>query len=132
MAGTKSGGLKAAATNKARHGEDFYVRLGQRGGKNGHTGGFYVNRELAREAGAIGGKISKVGYKAVKIGGTWVYKPTHQNSKTSDFSTSTTETCVSCKQSFAPGTLTEDGLCPNCPVSEPTPRRSFMERWKPF
>ena len=29
------------------------------GGKKGRTGGFYANRELARLAGAKGGKISK-------------------------------------------------------------------------
>lgn len=42
MAGTKIGGMKAAATNKARHGENFYAVLGAKGGRNGHTGGFTV------------------------------------------------------------------------------------------
>lgn len=46
MAGTKEGGLKAAATNYARHGKDFYSRIGQKGGKNGHTGGFLPIRNL--------------------------------------------------------------------------------------
>lgn len=32
-----TGGLKAAATNKATYGDDFYKRIGQRGGMNGHT-----------------------------------------------------------------------------------------------
>ena len=59
MAGTKSGGKAAAITNKANHGEDFYARIGSLGGKKGTTGGFYANRELARIAGAKGGKISK-------------------------------------------------------------------------
>lgn len=59
MAGTKAGGRKAAATNRARHGKDFYAKIGARGGKLGTTGGFYANRELARKAGAIGGKISR-------------------------------------------------------------------------
>lgn len=40
MVGTKAGGLKAAATNRERYGEDFYRRLGHEGGQNGHTGGF--------------------------------------------------------------------------------------------
>ncbi len=61
MAGTKAGGLKAAATNKERHGEGFYARIGAKGGRNGHTGGFASNPELARIAGAIGGKKSKRG-----------------------------------------------------------------------
>lgn len=61
MAGTKAGGVKAAATNKARQGGDFYKRIGAIGGKNGHTGGFAANPELAREAGRKGGLISKRG-----------------------------------------------------------------------
>lgn len=59
MAGTKAGGEKAAATNKARHGKDFYAKIGAKGGKLGHTGGFAANRELARVAGAKGGRISR-------------------------------------------------------------------------
>ena len=59
MAGTKAGGIKAAATNKARHGKDFYATIGAKGGQNGHTGGFAANRELARIAGAKGGSISR-------------------------------------------------------------------------
>lgn len=61
MAGTKEGGKKAAATNKARHGKDFYARIGAKGGKVGTTGGFAANRELARIAGAKGGRISRRG-----------------------------------------------------------------------
>lgn len=59
MSGTKTGGMKAAATNKARHGSDFYARIGAKGGKLGRTGGFAANRELARIAGAKGGRISR-------------------------------------------------------------------------
>jgi general stress protein YciG len=59
MAGTKAGGKAAAATNKAKYGSDFYEVIGRIGGKKGHTGGFYQNRELARIAGAKGGKISR-------------------------------------------------------------------------
>lgn len=61
MSGTKAGGLKAAATNKKIHGDDFYRRIGKKGGQNGHTGGFAANRELARAAGAKGGRISRRG-----------------------------------------------------------------------
>ena len=61
MAGTKAGGMKAAATNKAKYGKEFYARIGKKGGQNGHTGGFAANPELARLAGAKGGKKSKRG-----------------------------------------------------------------------
>lgn len=61
MAGTKAGGMKAARTNKELWGEDFYKRIGQKGGRNGHTGGFASNRELARIAGAKGGRKSRRG-----------------------------------------------------------------------
>ncbi|HUA12942.1 MAG TPA: hypothetical protein VL989_00345 [Candidatus Sulfotelmatobacter sp.] len=59
MSGTTKGGLLAAKKNKNRHGSDFYKRIGAKGGKRGHTGGFYANRELARKAGSVGGKISR-------------------------------------------------------------------------
>ena len=59
MAGTKAGGKAAAATNKAKYGADFYARIGKEGGHKGHTGGFFANRELARLAGAKGGRISR-------------------------------------------------------------------------
>lgn len=61
MAGTKEGGKRAAATNKDKYGDDFYARIGAKGGRNGHTGGFAANPELAKLAGAKGGKISKRG-----------------------------------------------------------------------
>lgn len=64
MAGTKAGGQKAAATNKAKHGSDFYARIGAKGGKLGRTGGFAANPELARIAGAKGGRISRRTKKA--------------------------------------------------------------------
>lgn len=59
MSGTKIGGQKAAYTNKLRHGLDFYAQIGAKGGRNGHTGGFAANPELAREAGRKGGKKSR-------------------------------------------------------------------------
>lgn len=61
MAGTKLGGKRAAETNKRKYGRDFYVRIGAIGGRLGRTGGFFANRELARIAGAKGGKISRRG-----------------------------------------------------------------------
>lgn len=59
MAGTKAGAKKAAATNIERHGKNFYREIGAKGGRNGHTGGFASNPELAKIAGAKGGRISK-------------------------------------------------------------------------
>ena len=61
MSGTKAGGMKAAATNKAKYGKEFYARIGKKGGQNGHTGGFAANPALARIAGAKGGRISRRG-----------------------------------------------------------------------
>lgn len=61
MAGTKAGGIKAAATNKAKYGKNFYSRIGKKGGKNGTTGGFAADPKLARRAGRIGGLKSKRG-----------------------------------------------------------------------
>ncbi len=61
MAGTKAGGLKAAATNRAKYGKEFYSKIGSKGGKMGHTGGFAANPALARIAGAKGGRISRRG-----------------------------------------------------------------------
>jgi general stress protein YciG len=59
MAGTVKGGRAAAVTNKTKHGADFYARIGAMGGKKGRTGGFAANPELARIAGAKGGRISR-------------------------------------------------------------------------
>lgn len=68
MAGTKAGGQKAALTNKARHGDDFYSRIGGEGGIKSNTGGFASNvtgtdgltgRQRARIAGAKGGRLSR-------------------------------------------------------------------------
>ena len=61
MSGTPEGGAKAAKKMKELYGSDFYKTIGSKGGKLGHTGGFYANRELAREAGRIGGAKSKRG-----------------------------------------------------------------------
>ena len=70
MAGTLQGGRKAAETNKLKYGKDFYARIGSKGGKNGHDGGFasetvgkdgMTGPERAKKCGAIGGKISRRG-----------------------------------------------------------------------
>lgn len=61
MSGTVAGGKAAAKTNKEVYGPDFYKKIGSKGGKNGKTGGFFANRELASEAGRIGGLKSQRG-----------------------------------------------------------------------
>lgn len=67
MAGTKAGGLKAAAKNLAKD-PLFYNKIGRRGGENGNTGGFasdkvgkdgLTGRERSSVAGAKGGTISR-------------------------------------------------------------------------
>jgi general stress protein YciG len=60
MTGTINGGKKAAKKNMERD-PDFYKKIGAKGGRNGHTGGFAANRALARIAGAKGGRISRRG-----------------------------------------------------------------------
>lgn len=59
MSGTIAGGRKAAKTNLELYGKDFYRRIGAKGGRNGHTGGFAANPELARRVGAKGGRKSR-------------------------------------------------------------------------
>lgn len=59
MPGTIDGGKRAAETNRRKYGKDFYARIGAAGGKKGTTGGFAANRDLARLAGAKGGRISR-------------------------------------------------------------------------
>ena len=63
MAGTKAGGLKAAKKNLAKD-PDFYRKIALKAQKaweeNGRKPrGFAANPELARIAGAKGGKISR-------------------------------------------------------------------------
>lgn len=61
MAGTIEGGRKAHKTNCERYGNDFYRNIGRMGGKVSTTGGFASNRELAKTAGAKGGRASSRG-----------------------------------------------------------------------
>ena len=61
MSGTKIGGLRAAETNKKKYGEDFYVKMGKKGGLAQVPKGFSMDRRLAQAAGRKGGKNSKRG-----------------------------------------------------------------------
>lgn len=66
MAGTKSGGIKAAETNKKRYGSEYYANIGRKGGKACVPKGFaLMDTEKIKNAGKKGGKISKRG-KATK------------------------------------------------------------------
>lgn len=62
MAGTREGGIAAAKKNQERE-PNFYQRIGRKGGKVKVSKGFGTNSELARTAGAKGGRISKRGSK---------------------------------------------------------------------
>ena len=69
MPGTPQGGKRAAQTNKERHGEDFYQKIGKLSNasweKNGRKPrGFAANPELARAAGRKGGLKSRKGKKS--------------------------------------------------------------------
>lgn len=58
MSGNKMGGKKAASTNKLRHGEGFYKKIGAAGGRKSTGGGFAASHERASWAGRIGGMNS--------------------------------------------------------------------------
>ena len=63
MSGNRAGGIRAAKTNKEKHGEDFYRTIGRMGGSKSHpeTRPFAKNPELARIAGSKGGRVSRRG-----------------------------------------------------------------------
>lgn len=65
MSGSVAGGIKCAATNKEKYGEDWYRKIGAIGGRKPTTKlkGFAANPELARAVGKIGGLKSKRGVK---------------------------------------------------------------------
>lgn len=57
ISGTRKGGLTTKAKMLALD-PDYYKKLGAKGGKAHNKGGFN-DRELARRAGALGGRQSK-------------------------------------------------------------------------
>lgn len=72
MAGTREGGLKAAAKNTAND-PDYYTKIGRIGGQKGRTGGFasaklgsdgMTGPDRASVYGTIGGRISRRTKKA--------------------------------------------------------------------
>lgn len=76
MAGTRDGGRKAAETNRAKYGPNFYSNIGRKGGVRGHDGGFaskgigkdgLTGPERAKIYGSVGGKVSKRGRARVEL-----------------------------------------------------------------
>ena len=61
MSGTLERGRKARDKNYKRYGEDFYRNIGRKGGTapTNKPKGFAANPELARTAGAKGGRKSR-------------------------------------------------------------------------
>lgn len=58
MSGNREGGLKAAKANKDKYGDNFYSEIGKIGGAVKTKKGFAVRTDLAKEAGAKGGRAS--------------------------------------------------------------------------
>ena len=58
MSQTKIGAIKARDKNLAKN-PRYYVEMGRTGGLKKVPKGFAVNRELAKTAGALGGRTSK-------------------------------------------------------------------------
>lgn len=125
MSGNREGGLKCAAKNLARDPE-FYRKIGTKGGRNGKTGGFAANRDLARKAGELGGRISRrsestrlTPEQAAKIrqeyneGATCNEKTTAYTS--SEYSSKSLH-CADCKQPKHQDELDDMGLCDDCPA----------------
>lgn len=67
MAGNKEGALKAAETNRKRHGDDFYKKIGGQSWKNperSHKTGFaLLKKEQHLEISKKGGQVTKEDYK---------------------------------------------------------------------
>lgn len=59
----RASGIKARNTIIAKHGENYYARIGKKGGSRTDTKpkGFEADRALARRAGAKGGAASRKG-----------------------------------------------------------------------
>lgn len=81
MSGTKAGGAKCRETNLRIHGEDFYKRIGSKGGKWCGPKGFALDPERAKNAGRKGGLISKRGPAKPKEYNITHLSPRYKNTK---------------------------------------------------
>jgi len=67
MAGTIAGGKQASITNRNKYGEDYYKKIGQKGGSAKVPKGFArMPKEKVMLAGEKGGSISRRGPKGIK------------------------------------------------------------------
>lgn len=66
MAGSRATGIKAAVTNKLRHGEEYYKLIGKKGGTAGTGHAFAHGKVSPSIAGHIGGQLSIRGVKQTK------------------------------------------------------------------
>ena len=73
MSNNHDGGLKAAETNRKRYGDDFYSRIGHKGGSTwtSKLKGFAANPELAKKAGRNGGTKTRRGLKWIEDVDSW-------------------------------------------------------------
>lgn len=74
MGGTRAGGIKAAQKCKERYGENFYRQAGKLGGAKSRGGGFAYNKDKAKIAGKIGGKLSHLRKKGWNENDISIYK----------------------------------------------------------
>lgn len=63
MSGTISGGRKAAKTNKETYGNDFYVKIGAKGGKISR-GGHFTDKTIGEDGLTVAQRCGSKGGKA--------------------------------------------------------------------
>lgn len=68
MAGTRSGGQAAAATNKAKYGEDFYAMIGSKGGRRTYESGKLALVSFANDDRTLLQKLRRAPKRAVVAG----------------------------------------------------------------
>ena len=59
MAGTKEGAQKASKTIRERHGEDYFARIGRKGGVQSVFKGYSMDLKKVSRCGKKGAKVKK-------------------------------------------------------------------------